>query len=42
VVRLCFGSRTLFRAQFDLDANGYDLLDQWRKDWQHARSSHSM
>ena len=39
VVRLCFGSRKLFRAQFDLDANGYASLDQWREDWQRARSS---
>jgi IS605 OrfB family transposase len=39
VVRICFGSRKLFRAQFDLEANGYDSLDQWREDWQRARSS---
>ena len=39
MVRLCFGSRKRFRAQFDLDANGYDSLDQWREDWQRARSS---
>ena len=39
VVRLCFGSRKRFRAQFALDANGYDSLDQWREDWQRARSS---
>ncbi len=38
-VRLCFGSRRLFRAQLDLDANGYASLDAWREDWQTSRSS---
>src|SRR5271156_2929417 len=27
---LCFGSKKLFRAQFDLDANGYANHAQWR------------
>lgn len=38
VVRLCLGSRKLFRAQFDLDANGYASHEDWRSDWQSARS----
>jgi len=38
-VRLCFGSKTLFRAQFELDANGYADYDAWKADWQTARSS---
>lgn len=38
-VRLCFGSRRLFRAQFDLVANGYENMDAWRDDWQSARAS---
>lgn len=38
-VRLCFGSRKLFRAQFDLEANGYENLDAWRDDWRLARDS---
>jgi IS605 OrfB family transposase len=37
--RLCFGSKKLFGAQFNLAANGYDSLDAWRKDWKAARSS---
>lgn len=37
-VRICFGNKKLFRAQFDLDANGYASLDEWRNDWQQARS----
>lgn len=37
-VRLCFGSRKLFRAQFDLAANGYASLNNWRAAWQSSRS----
>jgi IS605 OrfB family transposase len=39
VVRLCFGSRKLFRAQFHLEANGYQSLEEWRQEWREARSS---
>jgi IS605 OrfB family transposase len=38
-VRICFGSRKLFRAQFDLQANGYASLGEWRADWRAERSS---
>jgi IS605 OrfB family transposase len=38
-LRLCFGSKKLFRAQFDLEANGYADHDEWKADWQQARSS---
>jgi len=38
-VRLCFGGRKLFRAQFDLEANGYASLDTWRADWHAARAA---
>jgi len=38
-VRLCFGSKRLFRAQFDLAANGYANHAQWQEDWHAARSS---
>lgn len=38
-VRLCFGSKRLFRAQFDLQANGYARHEDWRADWQRQRSS---
>ena len=37
-VRLCFGSRKLWRRQFHLKANGYASLDDWREDWRAARS----
>jgi len=36
-VRLCFGSKKLFRAQFDLQANGYADRAEWRADWADAR-----
>jgi IS605 OrfB family transposase len=38
-VRLCFGSKRLFRAQFDLAANGYESHEDWKIDWARARSS---
>jgi len=38
-VRLCFGSRPLFRRQFALAANGYVSHDAWRRAWRAARSS---
>jgi IS605 OrfB family transposase len=38
-VRICFGSKKLFNAQFDLKANGYENLSQWKSDWQKARSN---
>ena len=37
-VRLCFGSKRLFNAQFDLQANGYADHAAWRVDWVDARS----
>ena len=38
-VRLCFGSKRLYRAQFELEANGYADHAAWKADWQRARSS---
>ena len=37
-VRLCFGSRKLWRKQHHLEANGYASLDEWKEDWRDARS----
>ena len=37
-VRLCFGSRKLWRKQYHLEDNGYSSLDEWREDWRAARS----
>lgn len=38
-IRLCFGSRKLFRAQFDLEANGSAAHSEWKSDWRAARSA---
>ncbi len=39
-VRLCFGSKRLFRAQFHLQANGYENHEAWLSDWRRSRSNH--
>ncbi len=38
-IRLCFGSRKLFRHQFALEANGYATHEAWRREWRAARSN---
>lgn len=38
-VRVCFGSKKLFHAQFDLEANGYATHEAWKADWQRTRSA---
>ncbi len=37
-VRLCFGSKRLWRKQYSLEANGYASHAEWLKEWQSARS----
>ena len=37
-VRLCFGSKKLFHAQYDLQANGYASHQEWKQDWLTERS----
>jgi len=37
-VRVCFGSKKLFRAQFDLVANDYADHAAWHADWQARRA----
>ena len=37
-VRLCFGSKRLWRKQRNLEANGYASHQEWLRDWQDARS----
>ena len=39
LVRLCFGSRKLWRKQHHLEANGYASHEEWLEDWRDARSS---
>ncbi len=37
-VRLCFGSKRLWRKQHDLETNGYGSHAEWLRDWRDARS----
>ena len=37
-VRLCFGSKRLWRKQYHLADNGYASHEQWLKDWRDSRS----
>ena len=37
-VRLCFGSKRLWRKQHDLETNGYASHEEWLMDWREARS----
>ena len=39
LVRLCFGSKRLWRKQHHLEANGYASHGEWLQDWQAARSN---
>jgi hypothetical protein len=36
---ICFGTKKLFKAQFNLAANGFASHAEWKKAWQAARSS---
>ena len=38
LVRLCFGSKRLWRKQHNLEANGYSNRAEWLRDWKDARS----
>ena len=37
-VRLCFGSKRLWRKQYHLETNGYASHEEWLADWRGARS----
>ena len=37
-VRLCFGSKRLWRKQHDLEVNGYGSHEEWLVDWRESRS----
>ena len=38
IIRLCFGSKKLWRAQFHLEENDYASQEEWMQDWQDARA----
>jgi hypothetical protein len=39
IVHITFGTRKLFKAQFDLEANGLENHEQWLAKWRAARSN---
>ncbi|MGB9825344.1 MAG: IS200/IS605 family accessory protein TnpB-related protein, partial [Desulfofundulus sp.] len=39
IVRICFGTRKLFKAQHNLEANGFKDHQEWLAAWRKARSS---
>ena len=39
LVRLCFGSKRLWRKRDHLEANGYASHEEWLQDWRDARSN---
>ena len=41
-IKICFGSKKLFKAQYNLEANGYSSHDDWLTDWRAARQSNFM
>ncbi len=38
-VRLCFGSKKLFNAQFNLESNGFGSHEEWLAQWRQARNN---
>ncbi len=38
-ITLCFGTKKLFKAQYNLEANGYTNHGEWLSDWRTARNS---
>ena len=38
-VRLCFGSKRLWRKRHHLEQNGYANHEEWLQDWRDARSN---
>ena len=41
-ISLCFGTKKLFKAQFNLEVNGYSSHDEWLQDWRKSRQSNFM
>ncbi len=41
-ISLCFGTKKLFKAQYHLEANGYNSHKEWLADWRAARQSSFM
>ena len=41
-IKLCFGTKKLFLAQYHLEENGYASRDEWLADWRAARGGNFM
>ncbi len=41
-ISLCFGSKKLFKAQYNLEKNGYSSHEEWLANWRAARYSSFM
>jgi IS605 OrfB family transposase len=39
IVRICFGTRKKFHAQYHLEESGYHSFEDWKKDWQQSRNN---
>ena len=39
-IGLCFGSKKLFKRQFNLESNDYQSHDDWKIDWHQSRERH--
>lgn len=39
ILRICFGGKKLFRAQYHLEKNGFSSHEEWRKEWEEKRNS---
>ena len=39
IVRICFGSRKKFHAQYHFEESGYHNFEEWKKDWQQSRNN---
>ena len=37
-IRLCFGSKKLFHAQYALEANGFKSHQEWQNEWRRSRN----
>lgn len=38
-IRICFGTRKKFHAQFDLEKSGYANHEEWKQDWHNSRNN---
>ena len=39
IVRICFGSKDLFKKQYELEKNNYSNHKQWKTEWEKSRSN---